>query len=140
MCIGGGYESKKYKKIPRLPEQDEFETLKSELDTAFLQLNYYNYRITLFNEGLIITQQEPTKVQLGQFGWLTPTRAGTQRATFNVRVEGGWQNKNNDPDYRDGYHIFSNPYVKDIIMTQRCIIPMTFLLSSLKTGTSRKNF
>jgi len=87
-----------------------------------------SHHIPLWKQAVIITQDDIDNPQLAQFAWMTKTKQGRPWPVFNVRVEGGWGNKSNSPDYKGPFGIFKNPYVEHLIMTQRCVIPADFFI------------
>ena len=87
-----------------------------------------SYHIPLWKQAVIIPQKNPDQPLMATFAWMEQTRQSRPWPVFNVRVEGGWNNKSNDPNYHGPFAIFTNPYVRDQIMTQRCVIPVDFFL------------
>ena len=71
-------------------------------------------------EALIISNKEPDKVQLFQFGF-TPFWAKKKMYVINARSEGD-HNKENDPKYNGAKGILSKPMFRKAIRSQRCLI------------------
>lgn len=84
--------------------------------------------IHLYNRSVAIGQDNPEEVFEGIFAWTAEKKTGGTWPVFNVRAEGGWINKGNNPSYDGPYQIWKNPYVEDIIHEQRCLIPVDFFV------------
>ncbi|MEO9849195.1 MAG: SOS response-associated peptidase family protein [Reichenbachiella sp.] len=105
------------------------------------ELSPMSYRVSMDSMGVIITQSgdEPKSVR-SQFAWYTEKGKGGIRPVFNVRCEGGFMNREDDPGYKGPFKVFSNPYVKDIIRAQRCLIPVNFFIEQPKDRKIKKKF
>ncbi len=140
MCIGLAQYKLDYGKSFREIDLDrlhQFQNLQAELQ------NHLNpsFRINLWKKALIYSLEgSDFNVRQAEFAWMSPKKSGGNWPVFNVRVEGGWNNKMNNPDYSGPYQIFSNPYVKEIIKTQRCIIPCDFFVEQAHDKKIKKKF
>lgn len=68
----------------------------------------------------VITDKDPDKVQLFQFGF-TPEWADKQYYMVNARSEGDF-NKENDPQYTGAMGITRKPMFRKAIRSQRCLV------------------
>lgn len=139
MCVGFAQFYLNYKDKKKLanpfsttPDDDLYKSIEA--------INPKNLRINLWNQAIIIPQEDPSYAELAQCAWVEQKKGGGTWPVFNVRVEGGWGNKSNDPEYKGPYGIFKNPYVKDLIMTQRCIIPCDFFIEQPTDKKIKKKF
>lgn len=139
MCVNLGQLGLSYEETFRQQELEKA-SFHANLLRQIDELKPRNYRIGLWTEALIIPQQEPAIPRLAQFGWLAQKKKGGTWPVFNVRVEGGWQNKANDPTYDGPFHIFKNPYVRDLIMEQRCIVPCDFFVEQPEEKKDKHKF
>lgn len=100
-----------------------------------------SYRVSQGSTGVMMRcpADEP-EVQHAQFRWITKKKDGGTWPVFNVRSEGGWKNKDNDPNYKGPYQIFTNPYVKDIIFNQRCVVPVDYFVEQPENKKLKKKF
>ena len=133
MCVGIG-QSKLKKDKEDKPLKDlskALDEIRSEFPT--------NYKIHLFSHAGII-RQGSLDAHPAQFAWVSEKANGGTWPVFNVRVEGGWKNKSNDPDYKGPYDVFYNPYVKDFLPKQRCIVPCDFYIEQPTDKKIRKKF
>jgi len=133
MCVGIGQSNlRKDKQDKPLSDLSKaLETIRSKFPV--------NYKIHLFSHAGIILQGT-LEVVPAQFAWMSEKTTGGTWPVFNVRVEGGWKNKSNDPNYMGPYDIFYNPYVKDFLPKQRCIIPCDFYIEQPSDKKIRKKF
>ncbi|MEM9546739.1 MAG: SOS response-associated peptidase [Bacteroidota bacterium] len=70
--------------------------------------------------ALVITNKDPEKVQMFQFGF-TPFWAKKKMYVINARSEGD-HNKENDPKYNGAKGIVSKPMFRKAIRSQRCLV------------------
>jgi len=71
-------------------------------------------------DALVITNKDPDKVQLFQFGF-TPFWAKKKMYVINARSEGD-HNKENDPKYNGAKGILAKPMFRKAIRSQRCLV------------------
>ncbi len=79
-----------------------------------------NYNLSAGQEGLVITSDEPRKLQRYRFGF-TPSWAKKPTYIINARAEGD-QNKDNNPRYTGSKAIIQKPYFRKSIRNQRCLV------------------
>ena len=100
-----------------------------------------SYRISSESEALIMrSSNEGPVLENAKFRWWGKKRDGKLWPVFNVRVEGGWKNKENSPDYKGPFEIYGNPYVKEIIMPQRCVVPVDFFVEQPEDKKRKQKF
>lgn len=138
MCIGIAQYKLDYGKSFRETDLNRIEQFKDIAESISL-INPNNLRINLWKEAVIIPQQG-LKPKRAQFAWIENKKAGGTWPVFNVRVEGGWNNKENSDQYNGPYQVFSNPYVKDLIQEQRCIIPCDYFIEQPSDKSIKKKF
>lgn len=89
--------------------------------TAVDPENYkINTNISHGQHGPVITDKDPDKLQLFQFGF-TPEWADKQYYMVNARAEGN-NNKDNDPKYTGAMGIAQKPMFRKAIRSQRCLV------------------
>ena len=81
---------------------------------------YPSYNIAPGNKSLVITNNQPDKVQLFRFG-LTPFWAKKNMLFINARAEGDY-NKTNDIRYNATKGIITKPAFRKAIRSQRCLV------------------
>ncbi len=138
MCIGIAQYKLDYGKSFRETDLDRIQQLK-DVEAAISLLKPNNLRINLWKQAVIIPQ-ETLKPRKAQFAWVEKKKSGDTWPVFNVRVEGGWNNKENSDQYKGPYQVFSNPYVKDLIFGQKCIIPCDFFIEQPSDKKIKKKF
>jgi len=79
-----------------------------------------NYNVTVGNLAPIITTENPTEIQLAEFGF-TPDWADKKKYILNARSEGD-HNPDNRSDYTGAKGIFLKPYFKKSIRFKRCVV------------------
>jgi len=79
-----------------------------------------NFNVSPGDYVPVITNTQPDKVQLFQFG-LTPFWAKKPMYLFNARTEGD-RNKENDPSYHGSKDIITKPAFRKPIRSQRCLV------------------
>ena len=138
MCIGIAQYKLDYGKSFRETDLDRIQQFK-DIEAAISLLKPNNLRINLWKEAVIIPQ-ETFKPRKAQFAWIEKKKSGGTWPVFNVRVEGGWNNKENSDKYFGPYQVFSNPYVKYLIFEQKCIIPCDFFIEQPSDKKIKKKF
>jgi hypothetical protein len=138
MCIGIAQYKLDYGKSFRETDLARIQQFK-DIEASISLLKPNNLRINLWKEAVIIPQAN-LEPRLAQFAWLEPKKDGGTWPVFNVRVEGGWNNKENSENYIGPYLVFTNPYVKELIQTQRCIIPCDFFIEQTSNKKIKKKF
>lgn len=96
--------------------EQEFRTDVSEI----MERWELNPNVSPGDQGLIITNTEPDKLQMATFG-LTPHWAKKQMYLINARSEGD-HNKANDPNYTGARGIIQKPAFRKAIRSQRCLV------------------
>ncbi len=133
MCVGIGQLELKLSKT--FKGGSDLEGLKNSI----ADLNPMSNRVKMWSKGIIIPQENPDIAREATFAWMTKDKKGIPRPTFNTRVE-GYMNKGNDPKYMGPYGIFGNPYVEELIMNQRCIIPADFFIEQPDDKKDKRKF
>lgn len=95
-----------------------------------------SYNISPGQMAPVITNENPDKLQLFQFG-LTPFWSKKTMYLFNARAEGD-KNKSNDPHYKGSREIFRKPAFRKPIRSQRClVIADAFIEGTTKEGLNK---
>ncbi|CAN0591614.1 unnamed protein product, partial [Laminaria digitata] len=97
---------------------------------------YASHRIFPGKKAVIITNEG---VLDAEFAYNREYK-GKKRYLFNVRCEGGFRNKQNRVDYDGPWDIFTNPYVSDVIFTQRCVIPVNLFIEQPEDKKLKKKY
>lgn len=139
MCIGIAQYKLDYGKSFRESDLEELQ-LFEELSRKAKDLMPKSLRINLWKEAVIIKGGEKPDSTRAQFAWLEEKKTGGTWPVFNVRVEGGWNNKANERDYSGPYQIFNNPYVADLLPNQRCVIPCDFFIEQNSDKKDKRKF
>lgn len=92
----------------------------------------FNPNVSPNDEALVITNDQPNKLQLFRFGF-TPHWAKKKMYVINARSEGN-HNSANDPQYRGAKGIIAKPMFRKAIRTQRCLI----IADAFVEGTTRE--
>ena len=79
-----------------------------------------NPNVSPGDEALVITDEDPQKLQLFTFGF-TPFWAKKRMYVINARSEGD-HNKENDPGYRGAKGIIKKPMWRKSIRSRRCLV------------------
>lgn len=134
MCISFGQKDFRYNDI--LKSDSKW----SQLIQLAQKLNPNNYRVNMWKKGVIYTSSLSPEIRTAQFTWLEEKSNGKPWPVFNVRAEGGWNNKENDINFKGPYHIYKNPYVKDLLQYQRCIVPCDFFIEQPEDKKRKQKF
>lgn len=128
MCVGIGQAALKWDRQKKESSERD-RKIRQTLNTLKSQTKV-NYKIRLWSRaGIFYSDSEKNwTVKNAQFAWMAERPGKKPWPVFNVRVEGGFQNKNNDPNYAGPWGIFKNPYVSDFLKDQRCIVPCDFYI------------
>lgn len=79
-----------------------------------------NPNVSVNDEALVVTNEEPNKAQLFRFGF-TPSWATKKTYVINARSEGN-HNKENRVDYTGAKGIIEKPMFRKAIRSQRCLV------------------
>ena len=79
-----------------------------------------NYNVSPGELAPIITDDNPTSLQLAEFGF-TPSWSKKKTYVFNARAEGD-RNKENDPGYTGPMGIKDKPFFRNAIRYKRCLV------------------
>lgn len=111
---------------------DDIRSIEKHFNKSYQDQFEPNYNIQSGSKSLVITSEDPHKIQLFQFG-LTPSGSKSQMNIIEARTEG---NKNiiNDPDYSGSKAIILQPEFRKQIRTQRCLV-----IASAFIGISEKD-
>lgn len=140
MCSQLGVYNKQYKAALHHGDFAEASRLK-KLIIELEREPVVDLRIRIWDEATIgyLSSGEP-EICRAQFGWMTTKKDGSSWPVFNVRVEGGYNNVDNDPKYNGPYSIDENPYVGDLILSNRCVIPADFFIEQPSGIKSDRKF
>lgn len=98
-----------------------------------------SYHIVTGTSASVLLSENPNDLQRATFGYYLEFR-GKSNWRFNVRVEGGFHNEDDDPNYNGPFEIFSNPYASDVIYSQRCVIPVSFFVENPLNSKVKRKF
>lgn len=112
-----------------------------EVISAIKNKSPRSYRIGSDSDAVILKLNgDMASAELATFRWWEKKKNGNLWPVFNVRAEGGFINKTNDPNYRGPYLIYNNPYVKSIIYRQRCLVPVDYFVEQPEDKKIKKKF
>lgn len=134
MCISFGQKDFRYNDILKSDKSW------SELIRLAQSLNPKSYRVNMFKPGVIFTSSKIPEVSKAQFTWIEKKDNGKTWPVFNIRCEGGWNNKENSRKYSGPFHIYKNPYAKNLIQYNRCIVPCDFFIEQPKNKNIKKKY
>jgi putative SOS response-associated peptidase YedK len=97
-----------------------------------------NTNISHGNFAPVITNENPEKLQLFQFGF-TPSWAKKQTYIINARAEGD-HNKSDDPNYAGAMGIIQKPMFRKAIRSQRCLVPADAFIEGPKIEKLNKPY
>lgn len=117
---------------------DRIEVIKREFNVQFDGNLEPEYNISPGKKAPVITSDQPTQLQLFQFG-MTPNWAQKPMYLFNARAEGD-NNQDNDPRYTGAKGIIIKPSFRKPIRSQRCLVIASAFIEGTTTGGLNKPY